>query len=261
MTVNVSENIPENTLQQEKVAEVIPQQQPDPNLTQKQPNQESKQEDGQEDPNWRAFREARKKDRAEREAAERKAAEKEAEVAALKAAMEAAFAKSAPTPQAYQQYYGLDQQQEETEDERIEKKVQAAIATREAAYEKARLEREHREYPNRLVQTYHDFNQMISQENLDYLDYHYPEVSTPLQRLPDGFDKWSDIYQAIKKFVPNSANAKKDAAKAEANFNKPRSISSTGITQPGEAVGSARLTEDRRAANWERMQKILKGVS
>lgn len=262
MTVNIPENSAENTLQQDKVETNVTAQKTEANPTQQEPNQENKTTDeADKDPNWRAFREARKKDRAERESAERRAAEKESEIAALKAAMEAAFSKSAPSPQAYQQYYGIDTQQEETEDERIEKKVQAAIASREAAYEKARLEREHREYPNRLVQTYHDFNHMISQENLDYLDYHYPEVSRPLQRLPDGFDKWSDIYQAIKKFVPNNANAKKDAAKAEANFNKPRSISSTGITQPGEAVGSARLTEDRRAANWERMQKVLKGVS
>jgi hypothetical protein len=152
-------------------------------------------------------------------------------------------------------------QSEETEDERIEKKVQAALSAREAAYEKSQMERERSEYPNRLSQTYPDFNQMISQDNLDYLDFHYPEVSRPLQRLQDGYDKWSDIYQAIKKFVPNSTNAKKDSARADVNFNKPKSISSTTITQPGEAKGAARLTEEKRAANWERMQKILKGIN
>jgi hypothetical protein len=266
MTVDTPENKQENILNTEKV-ETNPAQKKTETNTPQQPQQkpqENKTEEGtQEDPNWRAFREARKKDRADREAAERKAAEKEAEVSALKAAMEAAFAKSAPTPQAYQQYYGMNapQEQEETEDERIERKVQAALAVIEAAAQKERAEREQQEYPNRLSQTYPDFNNVISQENLDYLDYHYPEVSRPLQRLRDGYDKWSDIYQAVKKFVPNTTTAKKDAAKAEANFNKPKSISSTGVTQPGEAVGSARLTEERRAANWERMQKILKGVS
>lgn len=262
MTANVTENSSENVLKQEKI-DAPAQSKQETIVTQQQPNQENKAADGtQEDPNWRAFREARKKDRAEREAAERKASEKEAEVAALKAAMEAAFSKSAPSPQAYQQYYGIDQQPaEETEDERIEKKVQAALSAREAAYEKARIEREQQEYPNRLNQTYPDFNQIISQDNLDYLDYHYPEVSKPLQRLPDGYDKWSDIYRAVKKFVPNNTSAKKDAARADSNSNKPRSISSTGITQPGEAIVSARITDEKRAANWERMQRILKGVS
>jgi hypothetical protein len=260
MTVIVPENKVENTLQQEKVDTNVSQQKSDTNLI-KQTRENKPTDATQEDPNWRAFREARKKDRAEKEAAEKRAAEKEAEVAALKAAMEAAF--KASTPPAQQQYYPEQgqYQHEETEDERIEKKVQAAIAIREAAAEKARIEREHQEYPTKLTKAFPDFHQTISQDNLDYLDYHYPEVSRPLQRLQDGFDKWSDIYQAIKKFVPNNTNSKKEAAKADANFSKPKSISSTGVTQPGEAVTSARLTEEKRAANWERMQKILKGVS
>jgi hypothetical protein len=262
MTVNISENNVENTLQQEKVDTNVSQQKPDANLTQQQSNQENESDGAQKDPNWRAFREARKKDRAEREAAERKAAEKESEIAALKAAMEAAFSKSAPSPQAYQQYYGIDHQQtQETEEEKIDKRVNVIIAQREAVAEKARLEREQQEYPNRLAQAYPDFNHTISQDNLDYLDFHYPEVSRPLQRLQDGYDKWSDIYKAIKKFVPNNTSSKKDAAKADANFNKPKSISSTSITQPGEVLASARLTEEKRVANWERMQKILKGIS
>lgn len=263
MTVDTTENKQEIILNTDKVETNTGQKKPEPSNSQQKP-QENKTEDGtQEDPNWRAFREARKKDRADREAAERKAHEKEAEISALKAAMEAAFSKSSPTPQAYQQYYGMNTsaEQEETEDERIERKVQAVLSVREAAAEKSRIEKEQQEYPNRLNQTYSDFNTIISQENLDYLDYHYPEVSRPLQRLQDGYDKWSDIYKAVKKFVPNTTTSKKDAAKAEVNFNKPKSISSTSITQPGEAVGSARLTEEKRASNWERMQKILKGVS
>ena len=260
MTVNVTENKTEAPISQEKVDATLSQQKVDTNLTQ-QPV-ENKEADSQEDPNWRAFREARKKDRAEREAAERRAREKEEEVAALKAAMEAAFAKGSPVTQAQQPYsYQSEYQPEESEDERIEKKVQAAIAQREAAAEKARIEREHQEYPNKLVQSYPDFNHVISQENLDYLDYHYPEVSRPLQRLRDGFDKWSDIYAAIKKFVPNNSTAKKEAARADANFSKPKSISSTGLTQNTEAAAGMRLTEDRKADNWARMQKIMKGVS
>jgi|SRR5271166_83932 len=259
MTVNVPESKVEATLEQAKVETKTVEQKLEAN---QQPPTNKTDDGTPEDPNWRAFREARKKDRADRDAAERKAAEKEAEVTALKAAMEAAFSKpSQVNPQS--QYYQDSGQfpHEETEDERIEKKVQAALTAREKAYEKERAEREHKEYPQRLAQTYSDLQQTISQDNLDYLDYHYPEVSRPLQRLPDGYDKWSDIYRAVKKFVPNNTTAKKDAAKADANFNKPKSISSPGITQPGEAVGSARLTEDRRAANWQRMQQILKGVS
>jgi hypothetical protein len=254
MTVKV-ENNADQGLEQSKVDTNVNQQKVDTNLTQ----QPEKKDDGtQEDPNWKAFREARKKDRAEREAAETRAREKEAEVAAYKAAMEAAFPKQSPVAQ-NNQLHG-NEVYEETEDERIEKKVQAAIASREARAEQEHIAREQREYPQRLAQTYPDFNQTIAQENLDYLDFHYPEVSRPLQRLPQGYDKWSDIYQAVKKFVPNT-NAKKDAAKADNNFTKPKSMSSTGITQPGEIKSASVISEERKAANWARMQQVLKGVS
>ncbi|HXF28521.1 MAG TPA: hypothetical protein VN457_01610, partial [Chlamydiales bacterium] len=167
-----------------------------------------------EDPNWKAFREARKQDRIIREAAERKAAEKEAEVAALKAAMEAAFAKENPQQQRSNDYgYGSD----ETEDERIEKKVQAALAAREAESARIRQQREATEYPQRLRQNFSDFDQAISSENLDYLEFHYPEVARPLQRLGDGYEKWHDIYKAVKKFVPNNQTAKQESARADAN--------------------------------------------
>jgi hypothetical protein len=216
----------------------------------------------EEDPNWRAFREARKKDRAEKEAAEKRAAEKAAEADALKAAMEAAFAK-APPQQQYQQPY-QDQYQEQnqvTDEARIEKAVQKALAEREQIYAQQRAQREAQEYPMRLQQTYSDFNQVISQENLDYLDYHYPEVSNPLQRLQDGFDKWSDIYKAVKKFVPNQASARKDAAKAQNNLNKPKSMSSPGLPNVESSPGANFLSKDRKQANWERMQKTLRGLT
>lgn len=248
-----------------------PQQNVDTNLSQKnndnpdQIKQESKEPESAEDPNWKAFREARKKDRAEKEAAERKAADKEAEVAALKAAMEAAFtSKSSPSPQAYQQYYGMNQgndHQEETEEQRIERKVLEIVAKKEQQYEKQRAEEEQREYPRRLMKDMPDFTQVCSQENLDYLDYHYPEVSRPLQRLGEGYDKWHDTYHAVKKLIPNHSTAKKEAVRAEINGNKPRSISSTGHSPGGEPVREAfQDTEARRAANWSRMQRTMKGV-
>ncbi len=213
-------------------------------------------EQTQEDPNWRAFREARKLDRAAKEAAEKRAAEKEAEAAALKAAMEAAFSKTQ-----YNQPQNEYGHEEETEDQRIEKKIQQALAAKEAQYMREAQEREQREYPQRLKQSYPDFDNMISQENLDYLDFHYPEVSRPLQRLQDGFDKWSDIYHAVKKFVPNHASAKKDVQKADINQMKPKSMSSMPNPPPvGKAQESWRETEQRRAARFAEMKRIINGV-
>ncbi len=272
MTVNLTENKTELTSNQEKVDTKEIQQKIDNTTNEKvqQPIEDKNKEEAYEDPNFKAFREGRKKDRAAREAAEALAAQKEQEISALKAAMEAAFSKSAPSPQAYQQYYGTNNQafgnhgfehEEETEDQRIEKKVSALLAAKEENQRRQQEERERTEYPNRLVKDFNDFNSIVSQENLDYMDYHYPEVSRPLQRLGDGYDKWADIYRAIKKFVPNNTNSRRDAAKAEANFNKPKSISSTTLTPNGEGARSSwQETEQRRTENWQRMQRMLKGV-
>lgn len=254
MTVDSPENNTENTLQQDKV---------EPNLTQQNfensKTQENKEIDGKtEDPNWKAFREARKKDRADREAAQRRAIEKEAEVESLKAAMEAAFSKSTNVnPE--QQYYS--ETQEETEDQRIEKKVQAAIAIREQALEKQRMERDQKELPQKLISAFPDYHQVVNEENGAYLEYHHPELYRAILRQPENFETCADIYKLVKKYVPNSTTSKRESAKADNNFNKPKSISSTGITQPGQSKSNAIISEERKAANWARMQALIKGVS
>ncbi len=260
----ITENKVEAPLHQEKVDTNSTQNQNDTILTQKQSEQKIEnghKDEVQEDPNWKAFREARKKDRLEREAAEKRASEKEAEVQALKAAMEAAFSNKSTNSSSFGNNPSSSnyQEEEESEDQKIEKKVLAALAKREQEAERQRIIREQQEYPTRLKQNFPDFDQTISTENLDYLEYHYPEVAAPLKRLQEGYDKWHDIYKAVKKFIPNT-NVKRDAARAETNFSKPKSISSTGVTQTGEAKSIAVLSEERKAANWARMQAQLKGV-
>lgn len=252
MTVNISESKAEEILTQPKVDTKMEQSVPETKLD---TNVQAKIEEKAEDPNWRAFREARKEDRIKREQAEKRAEEKEAEAAALKAAMEAAFNRQ--NPQVQNQY-----EDEENEEQKIDRKVNEALAKRDAEFQRQQTEREIQEYPQRLRQTYSDFNQVISTENLDYLEYHYPEVAGPLQRLPNDYNKWSDIYRAVKKFVPNIASSKKDSARADSNINKPKSISSTGLSQPNNGMAqSAHLSEDKKQANWERMQRMLKGIS
>lgn len=206
--------------------------------------------------NWKKFREAREQERKKAEEVARKAAEKEAEVNALKAAMEAILDKQAPAPKRRDEYDDDD----ESEEQRIEKKVAAALAKREAEQERQRREREQAEFPQRLVATHKDFNQVCTESNLDYLDYHYPEVSKAFKHMPDGYDKWDAIYSAVKRFVPN-IDTRRDAAKAEQNFRKPQSLSSPSVSPGSEAGPAMRLDESRKRANWERMQQVMKGLS
>lgn len=205
--------------------------------------------------NWKQFREERKKEREEKKLAEQKAAEKEREAAALKAAMEALLAKPTPAAKAQDPYYD---DSDSSEDERINKKVQEALAKEEKKREEAQRDREQREIPQRLEQSYPDFNQVCSQDNLDYFEYHYPEVAVAFKHLPDSFDKWAQIYRAVKRFVPNP-NSKKDHNKVEKNLTKPQSMAIGGMTGTGDTAPQD-LTDSRRQANWARMQRVMRGT-
>lgn len=204
--------------------------------------------------NWRKFREQREIERKEKEAAERRAQEKEAEAQALKAAMEAILNKQPIQQQNhYSQPYG---EEELSEDERIQRKVEAALALKEKQYEEARRQREQQEYPQKLAADYKDFNQICTADNLDYLEYHYPEVANAYKHVPDSYDKWANIYRAVKRFVPN-LDSKKEAMRAEKNFTKPQSMAVAGATPTGDTA-PIMMDDKRRADNWARMQRIMR---
>lgn len=211
--------------------------------------------------NWKKFKEARELDRKRAEEQQKRADEKTAEAEALKAAMEAILNKqSNGSRQSSDSQYSNNGFDEESEEARIDKKVEAALKARESQYEAQRAQKEREEYPTKLNQTFSDFNQVCSASNLDYLDYHYPEISTAFKHMPEGFDKWAAVYKAVKRFIPNS-DSQKDQKKAEANFNKPQSMSSNGLAEGRGAMPSVKLDDQRRADNWARMQKILKGIN
>jgi len=211
--------------------------------------------------NWAAVREQRAADRKAKEEANKRAEEKVKEVDALKAALEAIVNKPNTNRQFNEPYqeYG-----EESEDDKMQRKIDAAVSQRlEQERRKDKEEqqvRDRQELPKKLQQAYPDFDRVVSDENKDYLEYHYPEVVAAFNHAPDSFETWSNVYKAIKRFVPNT-DTRKDQAKMDKNLQKPGSISSTGTSQGGNTMSAARLDEQRKADNWARMQKTLKGLS
>lgn len=203
--------------------------------------------------NWKNFREKREIERKQNEELARRATEKEAEAQALKSAMEALLNKNQP-----QHNTGFEE--EETEDQRIQKKVDAALLKERARYEQERIAREQAEAPERLRKACPDFNVVCSEANIDYLEFHYPEVANAFSRVPDSVEKWQDIYRAVKRFVPQS-DQKKEDKRLQQNQMKPQSINAPTTLQGSTSKGAPVLTEQQRAANWERMQKTLKGLS
>lgn len=203
--------------------------------------------------NWKKWKEARARERAEAEQIRKRAEEKEREAEALKAAMEAILNK----PQQQQKNYF--EEEEESEEVRIERKVNEALKKAEAKRIQEEQQRELNELPQRLTRNNPDFHHVCTPENLDYLDYHYPEISAAFQHMPEGYAKWENIYKAVKKFVPNT-QSNKEAVKAEKNLQKPVSMSSSIVNQAVPNANPVFLTEERRAANYERMKKIMNSL-
>lgn len=214
--------------------------------------EQPQQQETDKDINWKKWKEAREKER--REAAEiaRQKAEKEAEAAALRAALEAVVSKQNQTQQSHEE--------EESEEQRLNKRVEQIIAQREAEAERKRKEKEQQELPQRITEVFPDYASVCSNENMDYLQYHYPEVASAFKYAPDNFETWSAVYKAIKRFVPNT-DTKKDLARSEKNMQKPQSPSRPGLSQSANPPSPVFLTEERRRQNWERMQREMKGLS
>lgn len=208
-------------------------------------------EETQEQINWRKFRQERERERKEKAESDKRLAEKEKEALALKAALDSVLNKPAPQ----QQYVD---EGEETEDQRIEKKVNKVLQEKEKTYEIERQKREAAELPQKLVSTFSDFNEVCSQENMDYLQYHYPDVYAGFKHSSGNFDVWAGLYKTIKRFVPN-VDGRKEMAKIEKNLSKPQSMSTPGATQTGDHAPTE-LTEKRRQDNWVRMQRTMKGL-
>jgi hypothetical protein len=209
-------------------------------------------EESQEQINWRKFREAREIERKQKNEAERRATEKEAEAQALRAALEAIVNKPSASNNSQMNEYS-----EESEDQRIKRLVAETLEVQRVKDQKEKEVREQQEFPARLVSTFSDFDKVCTSDNLDYLEFHYPEVADAFKSMPDGYDKWSKVYRAVKRFVPNT-ESKKEQAKAEKNFNKPQAMSSPGKTQVGDTAPQ-NLDDKRKSDNWSRMQKVMRG--
>jgi hypothetical protein len=207
----------------------------------------AEQPETEQDRNWKKFREAREAEKKRNEELNRKAQEKEAEAAALKAALEAIVNK----PQA-----PIDDYQDESEEQRIQKKVDEAIARREAEADRRRAEMEVQELPKKIREVHKDFDQVITDNNLYYLEYHHPELARALGNQPEGFTKWNDIYNAIKRYIPNTAPAA-ETKTAERNLAKPQAFTSSTPQPLHGGSNPIRLDEARKAANWARMKASL----
>lgn len=203
--------------------------------------------------NWRKFREERAKERKRleeetrlRQQAEEEKARKQQEIEALKSALESVVNKPS------------DPISDISEEDRIQKRIDEAIAKRERDKEEQRRLEEQKRLPQTLATTFKDFDQVCSTENLDYFEFNYPEIANAFKHQPDSLEKWSNVYHAVKRFVPNTESTK-EANKAKINADKPQSMSVAGATASSDRA-PINLDEKRRQDNWQRMQRVMRGT-
>lgn len=208
----------------------------------------------QEQINWKKFRQQREEELKKAREAEELARKKAEEAEALKAALEAVLNK-----QSIQNSHSNINFETDDDDETIfRKRMEKLLAEREEQFKKQQEQQERQQLPQKLQQTYNDFQNVCTQENLDYLEFHYPEIATAFQHMPDGFDKWSSVYKAVKRFVPN-LSSQKTVNKIEQNLNKPQSLN-TGLSSTSDTTPHIYLDEEKKKANWNRMKKLSKGL-
>lgn len=201
--------------------------------------------------NWEKFRQKREEERKRLQEEEkgRKKAEKEAKL--LREALQAQIHK---TP---------EKEKEETDPwdvdaEYIRKDDFGKLVSKYVEEEKKKKEQE--ELPTLLKTQMPDFDEVCTQENADYLEYHHPEIAEGIKYMPDGIKKWSVVYRAIKKYIPNAKNISQDKKRLEENSHKPQSASSGGVAQMGHNKTLGAMSDDQKKANWERMQQIMRGA-
>ena len=220
--------------------------------------------------NWKKFRQERERERQEVAARKKKEQELEQQNRAMKEMIDSFVNKQPNLTQAEKKdIVASIPLGEFTTGEDVIKFVESKMSTdvaktledlldkKEKEREAKRRKQEAEEMPLRLRAEVKDFDKVCSTENLDYLEFHHPETAKALEVLPDSVDKWKMVYAAVKRYVPN-LDSSKERARAEANLAKPKSVSA--MPQGSRDEAPKILDADTKRANWERMQRQMKGL-
>lgn len=133
-----------------------------------------------------------------------------------------------------------------------------------------RVQREIKALKEELVQTrikaqYHDFDSVVTMDNLALLRDNYPEIAATLQNSPDLYTQASSAYTLIKKLglAPDQQEIA-NRNRAQQNAMKPRPAASVGPQQGEGPLSRANafaegLTDDLRKQMIQEMNQARKG--
>jgi hypothetical protein len=156
-------------------------------------------------------------------------------------------------------------------DEDIITKRQALKLAEKKAQEIARQvlkQREAETVDERLQFKFSDFNQVVTQENIELLKQTKPVLANSLRYIPDAYEQGMAAYEMIKEVVAVRGNQTPteslEMKKANENLQKPRSVQAVAKTSSLAEVNqfSEMSQKDKQAflrSKYEEMQKAMKG--
>lgn len=225
----------------QKSVENLPDNMPEnPNFVKSEENQE----------NWKKFREEKIKERKAREEAERLAKQKMQEAEALKKAMEALI-ETQKTPQQNNSDFN-NILYDEDEEKRIQRLIDDRLNQERKKYQEDLARAEAQKLPQLIQQNMPDFNQVCTQENVDYLYYKNPSLAKSLEMVPNSYNKWAAVYEAVKGLVP--LQAKNDSNIMQRNLAKPQSAAAV-LTDTKPETQGWQLSEQRKKENQLRAKR------
>jgi len=200
--------------------------------------------------NWRAVREKQKeRERLEKEQ-QRKIEERDQMIAALQEALKSNQPQQSQAPQSTPQTnssgYDIDDKDWIT-GKQLKEFLEKDKKKKEEENRKQEQERMQQESLKQMAARYPDYQEVLSKENLAYLEYHEPEIAAGIQNISDPYLSLANAYKSVKKFVPPMTQADKE--KIERNQQMPKSPSQTGVgvNPHGEGYSGGRLSKDRKA--------------
>lgn len=253
------------------------QQQEPPVEDQNQPTQQKQEQDEpqvetEEERNWKAFREARKRDRElakQKEEEARIANEQKQQLQNFIADHLQANGQQGQMTPAQQEQAAIDLLDDEIHtggeiknwlEKKFAKQMEERIEQKFAAW---RQQEERQTLPQRMKEAMPDYEQVMSQESIDYLEYRAPALAAVLSKhLQDpsktSLEEVQAAYQAVKCIVPNqSSRAKEDAQTAEIHA-RPRTGAAGHAARTDAPV---QMTAETRKRAFQEMLRASRGFA
>ena len=122
-------------------------------------------------------------------------------------------------------------------------------------------QREAATFEERITLKYPDYNQVVTDSNIEYLKTNEPELAMSLHALAhDPYAQAVAAYKLMKKINNPGVDMSKDKKKAESNMQKPMSVNAVSKSSP---IGNAHLfenglTPELKKQLWKEMQDAMK---